>query len=632
MDVRTLKAALAILAGVLLVGVLTLLVVESRAVKDEYYVAHAERMRALETTEVDVSASLHDAESAFEDGRRVPLSVELALARLLESNGLVQDLADTPRLNPELETTLKQFDEQIRSFVANGRSFVAAQNAFADALQEFQKETPVLVKFLRDQRSAARSQSSFSLAIDIIEYATGQTATSREQLALRIDELRNDFGLGPEQPLPILKFADAANSVLASHAAAEAALTEFGNSTMAPSLSALVQAVLNENRRTVGRAERARALLAVCAVILLFATAFAIVRLQSSYRELNQSNAKLAEANATLEDRVAARTEQLSQAYDELKESQVQLIHAEKMSSLGEMVAGISHEINTPLWYLMSNSCVIQERLEAADELCEVADSMIAAIKSGSSVKKALNRGLTKMNRLLKDGLKDDIDEAKSLIQDSIDGLDELTALAQSLKEFSRLDRARRGELNVNEGLDKTLLIAKNRIKNKATVHKHYGDVPPISCSPSQINQIFLNLLTNAADAIEDRGDIILHTWAENGRVEISIADTGCGIPADTLPKIRDPFFTTKEVGKGTGLGLSIVDRIVTEHGGELRIESEVGKGTIVTVTLPTAIPDALPPEELYEDTPAPDFAVEGAVLSHARSGLPEEVAKPLTA
>jgi signal transduction histidine kinase len=310
-------------------------------------------------------------------------------------------------------------------------------------------------------------------------------------------------------------------------------------------------------------------------------------RLQGSYRELNKSNRDLESINNSLEERVTERTQELSTAYDDLKESQVQLVQAEKMSSLGELVAGISHEINTPLWYLISNSTVLQERWETVGEFCDIAEDMIDGVKSQENVKERLTRGLGKMQRILNDGLRDDIDEARDLIQDSIEGLEELTELAQSLKDFSRLDRSRFGDFNVNDGLDKTLLIAKNRLKNKINVHKYYGDVPAIHCSPSQVNQVFLNLLTNAADAIEESGEIVIRTVSEDDKVRISFADTGCGISDEVLSKIRDPFFTTKEVGKGTGLGLSIVDQIVGSHGGELLIESEQGKGTTMTVVLP---------------------------------------------
>ena len=588
-DIRTLRASLAVLAAVLLVVVLTLLIVESRAVKDEYYVSHAERMRAIESTEIDIAAVVGSMRNAFEEGRAIPLSVDSAFARLIDNSQLVRSYSDVPRLNPAVQSQLENFDDELHRFVRSGQAFAERQNTLAESLQALQQESPLLVKDLRADGLGDQARHAFSLAIGIIEFATGQKDSDPKQLADRIEELRSDSGLESRAPGRVNAFIDAAKSVIEKHSTAETALHEVNQSVVAGELSSLTRAILDDNRRTVSRAERARALLSVCAVLLLFAAGYAIFQLQASYRELNQSNAKLERANATLEERVVARTEELSRAYDELKESQVQLVQAEKMSSLGEMVAGISHEINTPLWYLMSNSSVIQERLDAVGELCDIAESMIASVQSRSSVKETISSGLIDMHRLMNGGMKEDIDEAKDLIQDSIDGLEELTVLAQSLKDFSRLDRARQGLFNVNEGLDKSLLIAKNKIKHKATVHKHYGDVPLIHCSPSQINQIFLNLLTNASDAIAESGEIVLHTCEDNGNVEISIADTGSGIPADVLPKVRDPFFTTKEVGKGTGLGLSIVDQIITAHGGELRIESEAGKGTTVTVALPIA-------------------------------------------
>ena len=147
--------------------------------------------------------------------------------------------------------------------------------------------------------------------------------------------------------------------------------------------------------------------------------------------------------------------------------------------------------------------------------------------------------------------------------------------MAQSLKDFSRLDRAPVASFDVNAGLDKTLVIAKNIVKHKATVNKFYGEIPEIQCSPSQINQVFLNIITNAAQAIETQGEIVITTKLHDANhVAIRISDTGCGIPEENLSKIRDPFFTTKEVGTGTGLGLSIVDEIIRSHHGELLVES----------------------------------------------------------
>ena len=545
--------------------------------------------------------------SALEKGESIPRTTESALSRLVDNNRILQTFSNAPRRAPEVQAQLIFYDEELYRFASDGQAFVSRQNGLAAALQEFQVESPVIVKELRQRGLGDQSKLVFFLAIDIIEYATGQQSIAGEDLTARIQQLQSDpvMQAGAVSTFGVL--AATAASIVDGHAGARASLSRIENSNMAPALSALNHAIVVDNRRTVQRAENARTLLAVCVVILLIAVGYTILRLQSSYSELNASNASLEQTNATLEERVLARTDQLSQAYDELKESQVQLVQAEKMSSLGVMVAGVSHEINTPLWYLMSNSSVIQERLEAMRDLCEIADSMLAAVRARSGVTDAVRRGLNDMNRLMASGIKEDIEEAQDLIQDSIDGLEDLTALAQSLKDFSRLDRARSGNFDVNEGLDKTLLIVKNKIKYKATVHKHFGDVSPIDCSPSQINQVFLNLLTNAADSIEEQGDIVVHTSEDDGMVVVSIADSGAGIPADLLPKIRDPFFTTKTVGKGTGLGLSIVDQIVSAHGGELDIESAPGKGTIVTVTLPIVARKLINAARFREDTDEDD-------------------------
>ena len=606
-DVRTLKTLLAILASVLLVVVVALLIIESTAVTDDYYAAHAERMKAIGTSQEDIGNAVASMRNAVEKGESVPRTTESALSRLVENNRILQPFSNVPRRAQEVQSQLVVFDEELYRFVSNGEALIASQNGLAAALTDFQEESPIIVRELRQRGLGSQSKLAFALAIDIIDYATGPQNLAGEDLTARLQQLLADSEIQARLASNFGAFAATASAVIAGRAGALEALERIENGSIAPALSALNYALLVDDRRTVRRAENSRILLAICVVILLVAVGYTILRLQSSYRELNVANASLERTNATLEERVLARTEQLSQAYDELKESQVQLVQAEKMSSLGELVAGISHEINTPLWYLMSNSSVIQERLETMRYFCEIADSMLAAVRSRSGVTKAVQRGLNDMHQLMEAGIREDIEEAHDLVQDSIDGLEDLTELAQSLKDFSRLDRARSGSFDVNEGLDKTLLIVKNKIKYKATVHKHYGHISPIDCSPSQINQIFLNLLTNAVDSFEDQGEIVLHTWEDDGMVSISVSDSGAGIPAELLPKIRDPFFTTKEVGKGTGLGLSIVDQIVTAHGGELNIESVPGKGTNVTVSLPKVAPGPIAIKGLREDTGAGD-------------------------
>jgi signal transduction histidine kinase len=602
MGIRMLRASLAVLAAVLLVVVLSVLIVESRAVKEDYYAEHADRMRAIETSKNDLTAIIESTRSAFEDGRPVSASTDLALSRLAENNALLQRADERLRGNVAVDTHLSAYEIELSGFIRDGRAFTARQNAFAEALRTLQEESPVVVKDLRRFNLRLESQNAFSLAIEIIEFATGDNGGDGRQLTQRIEALRDNAAIRAQALGTLDAFTNAASAVIEQRAAADTALQPISSSRIVDKLWALSDEILNDNRRTVSRAERASLLLSVCTILLLIGAGYAMFRLQTSYSELNKSNRELAAVNNSLEERVTDRTQELSAAYDDLKESQVQLVQAEKMSSLGELVAGISHEINTPLWYLISNSTVLQERMDLVSEFSEIAQQMIDGVKSQTGVKEAISRGLMGMQRMLKDGMKDDIDEAKDLIQDSIEGLEELTELAQSLKDFSRLDRARYGEFNVNDGLDKTLLITKNKLKSKVSVHKHYGDIPTIHCSPSQINQIFLNLLTNAADAIEESGDIVIRTIAEDGKVRISFADTGSGISPDVMSKICDPFFTTKDVGKGTGLGLSIVDQIITSHGGELLIESEVGKGTTATIVLPLV---ASAPAEETDDAEA---------------------------
>ena len=609
MGIRMLRAALAVLAAVLLVGIMGALIVESRAVKEDYYAAHAERMGAIDTSRNDLSAVVQGTRSAFEDGRPVSDATKLAIARLIENNKILQAADERLLQNVEVATQLAAYDAALSRFTRYSESFAVRQDAFAEALRTLQEESPLVVKELRGYNLRLQSQNAFSLAIEIIEYATGGGGQDSRELAARIEALRSDPAIQNRVPGGLYAFADAASEVIKERAQAESEVEVIVGSRIGESLWTLSNEILDDNRRTVSRAERARLLLSVCTFLILIGAGYAMFRLQTSYRELNKSNRELETVNNSLEERVDERTKELSTAYEDLKESQVQLVQAEKMSSLGELVAGISHEINTPLWYLISNATVLQERMDQLNEFCDIGEQMLTAVKSRVDVRKAMSRGLNDMQRMFNDGLRDDIDEARDLIKDSIEGLEELTELAQSLKDFSRLDRARQGEFNVNDGLDKTLLIAKNRLKNKVTVHKHYGEVPDIHCSPSQINQVFLNLLTNAADAIEESGDIVLRTAAENNRVRISIADTGAGISPDVLAKIRDPFFTTKDVGKGTGLGLSIVDQIISSHGGELHIESEPDKGTTVTIVLPVVAVEPVDDEDAESEVKTAEVA-----------------------
>ena len=299
--------------------------------------------------------------------------------------------------------------------------------------------------------------------------------------------------------------------------------------------------------------------------------------------------AKLKAANVSLEHRVQERTRELSEALKHLKESESQLIQSEKMSSLGQMVAGVVHEINTPLAYVKNSLGTVSDRLSDLDSAIVSCEKLLALLQAGNQanpaeLSKQFAVATAQINQIKQQNV---MEELSTLVQDGIYGTGQMAEIVANLKDFSRLDRSKVSSFNVSEGLNSTLMLAKHLLKS-VTVNKQFGDVPAIVCSPSQINQVFLNLINNAAQAVETgKGTITIATRRDGEGIAVEIADNGSGIPPEVLPKIFDPFFTTKDIGKGTGLGLSISFKIVQQHGGRITVDSHVGTGTKFIIWLP---------------------------------------------
>ncbi|BDV41132.1 hypothetical protein GURASL_00550 [Geotalea uraniireducens] len=279
----------------------------------------------------------------------------------------------------------------------------------------------------------------------------------------------------------------------------------------------------------------------------------------------------------------ATETKQASmaveQAYTELKEAQAQILQREKMASIGQLAAGIAHEINNPTGFIMSNLGTLGKYQERLAAFLEAQSSALAATAAGGEDELAPLRRQLKIDHILAD--------IPSLIAESLDGAERVKKIVQDLKSFSRVDEADCKMANIVDCLESTINIVWNELKYKATLHKEYGELPPLRCYPQQLNQVFMNLLVNASHAIDKQGEITVRTWCEENNACIAIADTGCGIPEAIRSRIFEPFFTTKEVGKGTGLGLSISYDIIKKHGGDISLESEVGRGTTFTIRLP---------------------------------------------
>lgn len=263
-----------------------------------------------------------------------------------------------------------------------------------------------------------------------------------------------------------------------------------------------------------------------------------------------------------------------------LHEAQVQLFQQEKMASIGQLAAGVAHEINNPIGFIMSNLGTLGKYLERLRGFIAAQDEIIS-----EQEREEASQRLAQTKKNLKiEYIMGDID---NLITESVDGAERVKKIVQDLKSFSRIDGTEVKVVNLHDCLDSTINIVWNELKYKATLKKEYGDVPPLKCNPQQLNQVFMNLLVNAGHAIESQGEITVQTWREGKNAFIAISDTGCGIHDEVKTRIFEPFFTTKEVGKGTGLGLSISYDIVKNHGGEITVESKQGKGTTFTVQIP---------------------------------------------
>ena len=302
--------------------------------------------------------------------------------------------------------------------------------------------------------------------------------------------------------------------------------------------------------------------------------------LESKSRELYLANRELTEQH----ERVQRRNEEIEKAHLALKEAQAQLVQSEKLASVGQLAAGVAHEINNPIGFITSNLGTLKSYAELMKRLLEGyrqhANAGSEAPPQGESLSEL--RELEEAEDI--EFVLEDLDE---LLTDSISGAARVKDIVQGLKSFSRIDEAKLAEEDLHAGIESTLKVVANEIKYNCSIEKDYGELPPVTCNLAQINQVFMNILINAAQAMESQGTMTITTRTDGDFAVVRFRDTGSGIPADKLGSIFDPFFTTKPVGSGTGLGLSISYGIIQDHGGTIEVESEVGVGTEFTIRLP---------------------------------------------
>ena len=352
-------------------------------------------------------------------------------------------------------------------------------------------------------------------------------------------------------------------------------------------ISALLNQGQERNARLMQQHRAGLLLLSAALAALLLYAGWRLVR---SHAIINNVNSQLLQANGGLETAVRERTGELLRANDNLqtemaerKQLEGRLVQSEKLASIGQLAAGVAHEINNPLGFLASNADMLEQYLQRLFEMLAIYQDAEPAMDAIPGLAPRLQ---AQRLRLELDYLRQDI---PVLLAESRDGMGRVSKIVQSLKDFSRTDSLQQWEwADLHRCIDSTLNIIASEVRKVADVRKEYGPLPDVECNPSQLNQVFMNLLINASHAVgQERGLITIRTGVSDGQAWIEVADNGCGIPDDVLPRIFDPFFTTKAIGKGTGLGLSLSYGIVQNHRGRIDVESAPGAGSRFRITLP---------------------------------------------
>ncbi|MEO4048431.1 ATP-binding protein [Pseudomonas sp. CAU 1711] len=285
-----------------------------------------------------------------------------------------------------------------------------------------------------------------------------------------------------------------------------------------------------------------------------------------------------------LNELLQAEKEQQARLIRKLEEAQAQLLQSEKMAAIGQLAAGVAHEINNPVGYVNSNIGSLESYVKELFDLIEAYNRDLPLLQDA-----AFRARIEQANREQDyEFLRGDV---FNLIRESREGLARVKRIVQDLRDFSHVDSTDWQMVDLHRGLDSTLNVVWNEVKFKAEVIKQYGQLPDVECIGSQLNQVFMNLIVNAAHAIESSGTIWLETGTRDEWVFVRVRDNGCGIASENLKRLFEPFFTTKPVGSGTGLGLSVSYNIVSKHHGRIEVESEPGQGTAFTVWLPVRQP-----------------------------------------
>ncbi|HEX8739335.1 MAG TPA: DAHL domain-containing protein [Casimicrobiaceae bacterium] len=601
MNARIVKLVPGVVAALVLIGVLAGLYVKSRSVDVERKNRVEGYLRQLKQVDaewnVDVLKSRMGINANYDplvsplpilNGLRGKLAKELDGVRAADVAPALGAVDAAIGRKTDLIERFKSENAILRNSLRYAPTAVSELDAQIDAAR---KARPAQAGHLMALRGQADAMLTGILRYNL--FPDQSTADTLRAGLASLDPMAADTG--DDVAGSVTNFTRHANVILAQRALEDRVLGDILATPIDADVDRLGTAFNRDFTTSLEESNRYRHLLLGYASLLLALLAYAGYRLVRSFRVIARVNHELKDANESLERRVQERTEALSQALDDLKESESQLVQNEKMASLGQMVAGVAHEINTPLAYVRSSLETVQSHFDGilrdfVGAMTRLVDLMRSAETPEAEISDQFETAVAMRDRINEYPIADEI---ASLLEDGVHGVDEISGIVVNLKDFSRRDRSQVTRCTIEDCLASTLQIAKPVLAGRR-VRRLFAATAAIQCAPSQINQIFLNLITNAAQATDEHGVITLVTrMADPQHVVVEVMDNGAGIDDDVLPKIFDPFFTTKAVGKGTGLGLSIVYKIVEQHGGTIRVHSRPGVGTKFTVAFPVDTGDS---------------------------------------
>ena len=486
----------------------------------------------------------------------------------------------------ELKTATNKFDEHFKSKEETLTAFIKSNVDISNSLINIS----ILTYQLSDETNAdvnATFQSiSFqallgkinALIYDLVIGEELQSDTLIEDREL-LKKLSNEVDfINPEKAKEhVFQFVNDINTILENYEPSTQHFDSLSSLETARLLNDIEDKYTAYHNQAITKSNQFSTALIIYGLLLLLALLFFAWQIRKNYLYLGQQ--------------VDEQTKEIKDAYNDLKESQEQLIQSEKMASLGQMVAGVAHEINTPLGYVTSKIDILKVNFEDIQTVIKMLGETNAEVRKKDRDSKAISN---KLSATIKnyEQLEANVltEESIQLLNDGAYGLTEISKLVMSLKDFARLDRQNTEQMNVHSCIDTSVIIASNHIKgNNVTVTKAFDEsIPKISCFPSKLNQLFLNIITNACQSMKGKGGTLaISTIKHDDKMTIRFQDQGCGMDEETKQKMFDPFFTSKDIGEGTGLGMSIVYKIIEAHSGSINVESSVGEGTIIDVCLP---------------------------------------------